>query len=314
MNSPTLSVIVPVFNEEENIPHMYKRLKTVCGQAVGESYELIFVSDGSKDNSEAILLELAASDVHVRYVFFSRNFGHQQAISAGLDLALGEYTVIIDGDLQDPPELIPDLLTKAREGFEVVYARRAVRKGEPVLRKSLIYIFYRILRMVTQIDIPVDTGDFRLIHRKVRNVVVKMSEKNKFLRGQIAWVGFRQTYVEYDRDPRLHGVTGYPLSKLIKLALTGITSFSDLPLRVATLLGFFVSGVSVIIGFYVLYSRYFREVEAPQGWASVLLSITFLGGVQLICLGIIGEYLSRMNSDIRNRPLYIIRESNIGVE
>lgn len=314
MNSPTLSVIVPVFNEEENIPHMYKRLKTVCGQAVGESYELIFVSDGSKDNSEAILLELAASDVHVRYVFFSRNFGHQQAISAGLDLALGEYTVIIDGDLQDPPELIPDLLAKAREGFEVVYARRAVRKGEPVLRKSLIYIFYRLLRMVTQIDIPVDTGDFRLIHRKVRNVVVKMSEKNKFLRGQIAWVGFRQTYVEYDRDPRLHGVTGYPLSKLIKLALTGITSFSDLPLRVATLLGFFVSGISVIIGFYVLYSRYFREVEAPQGWASVLLSITFLGGVQLICLGIIGEYLSRMNSDIRNRPLYIIRESNIGVE
>lgn len=314
MNSPTLSVIVPVFNEEENIPHMYKRLKTVCVQAVGESYELIFVSDGSKDNSEAILLELAASDEHVRYVFFSRNFGHQQAISAGLDLALGEYTVIIDGDLQDPPELIPDLLAKAREGFEVVYARRAVRKGEPVLRKSLIYIFYRLLRMVTQIDIPVDTGDFRLIHRKVRNVVVKMSEKNKFLRGQIAWVGFRQTYVEYDRDPRLHGVTGYPLSKLIKLALTGITSFSDLPLRVATLLGFFVSGVSVIIGFYVLYSRYFREVEAPQGWASVLLSITFLGGVQLICLGIIGEYLSRMNSDIRNRPLYIIRESNIGVE
>lgn len=314
MNSPTLSVIVPVFNEEENIPHMYKRLKTVCEQAVGEAYEFIFVSDGSKDNSEAILLELAASDVHVRYVFFSRNFGHQQAISAGLDLALGEYTVIIDGDLQDPPELIPDLLAKAREGFEVVYARRAVRKGEPVLRKSLIYIFYRILRVVTQIDIPVDTGDFRLIHRKVRNVVVKMSEKNKFLRGQIAWVGFRQTYVEYDRDPRLHGVTGYPLSKLIKLALTGITSFSDLPLRVATFLGFFVSGVSVIIGFYVLYSRYFREVEAPQGWASVLLSITFLGGVQLICLGIIGEYLSRMNSDIRNRPLYIIRESNTGKE
>ncbi len=309
MKGLMLSVVVPVYNEEKNIPLMHGRLLPVCEAVAGKDFEIIFVNDGSRDNSEAVILELASRDPNVKYVFFSRNFGHQQAVSAGLDFAGGEYTVIIDGDLQDPPELITDMLQKAREGFEVVYARRKERKGESAFKKLTAKWFYRILRKVTQVEIPVDTGDFRLMHRKVTDVVKRMPEKNKFLRGQIAWVGFRQTFVEYDRDPRVYGNSGYPVSKMLRFALNGITGFSDVPLRLATFLGFFVSGVSVLIGFYALYSRFVIKDYVP-GWASLMLSILFLGGVQLICLGIIGEYLGRMYHDLRNRPLYVVRETN----
>jgi dolichol-phosphate mannosyltransferase len=310
MTPVKLSVIVPIYNEEKNLPILYDRLTEVCNKCVGNDYEILFVNDGSRDASETIMLELAASDKHVKYVFFSRNFGHQQAVSAGLDYARGEYCVIMDGDLQDPPELIPEMRQKASEGYDVVYARRKARKGESFFKKATASVFYRLLRSVTQTDIPIDTGDFRLMHQKVVDVVRKMPEKNKFLRGQIAWVGFRQTFVEYDRDPRIYGNTSYPLSKMLRLAITGITSFSDLPLRLATLLGFVVSGISVLIGFYALYSRFVIK-DYVSGWTSLILSVLFLGGVQLICLGIIGEYLSRMYSDIRNRPLYIVKETNL---
>ena len=311
MNRPKLSVVVPVFNEEENLPHLYARLNAVAQKCAGESYEFIFVSDGSRDNTEVLLLELAATDPHVRYIFFSRNFGHQPAISAGLDVALGEYVVIIDGDLQDPPELIEQMLQKAAEGFEVVYARRKERKGDPALKKVAANVFYRLLRSITQVEIPLDTGDFRLIHHKVVEVVRRMPEKNKFLRGQISWIGFRQTYVEFERDPRLHGTSGYSYLKLLKLAITGITSFSDLPLRMATLLGFLVTAVSFAVGLYALYAKYTGHALFP-GWSSTLVCILFLGGVQLLCLGIIGEYLARLYHDMRNRPLYVVRESNAG--
>lgn len=309
MKDILLSIVVPVYNEEKNIPLIYGRLLTICEATAEESYELIFVNDGSRDGSEKIIAELASQNQAVKYIFLSRNFGHQQAVSAGLDYAKGLYTVIMDGDLQDPPELIPEMLNKAKEGFEVVYARRKARKGESAYKKMTAKWFYRILRKLTQIDIPVDTGDFRLMHRKVTDVVKRMPEKNKFLRGQVAWVGFRQAYVEYDRDPRIHGNSGYPTGKMIRFALNGITGFSDIPLKLATWLGFLVSGISVLIGFYALYSRFVIKEYVP-GWASLMLSMLFLGGVQLICLGIIGEYLSRMYHDIRNRPLYVVRETN----
>lgn len=310
MNAPKLSVIVPIYNEEENIPHMYRRLKAVAAKCVGDAHEFIFVSDGSRDNSEALLLELAAMDPHVKYLFFSRNFGHQPAISAGLDVALGEHIAIIDGDLQDPPELIEQMLAKASEGFEVVYARRKERKGDAPLKKVAANIFYRLLRSITQVEIPVDTGDFRLIHRKVAEVVCRMPEKNKFLRGQISWIGFRQTYVEFERDPRLHGTSGYSYLKLLKLAITGITSFSDLPLRLAFILGLGTTGVSTLAGLFMLYRHYVAD-SSVSGTAAVILSIAFFGGVQLIGIGILGEYLSRMYHDIRNRPLYIVRDNNV---
>jgi dolichol-phosphate mannosyltransferase len=304
-----LSIVVPVYNEEKNIPLIYGRLLPICEASAEGSYEVIFVNDGSRDASEKIIGELASKNPAVKYIFLSRNFGHQQAVSAGLDYAKGLYTVIMDGDLQDPPELIPEMLNKAKEGFEVVYARRKARKGESAFKKITARWFYRLLRKLTQIEIPVDTGDFRLMHRKVTDVVKRMPEKNKFLRGQVAWVGFRQSYVEYDRDPRQHGNSGYPTGKMIRFALNGITGFSDIPLKLATWLGFLVSGISVLIGFYALYSRFVIKEYVP-GWASLMLSMLFLGGVQLICLGIIGEYLSRMYHDIRNRPLYVVRETN----
>ena len=309
MKDLLLSIVVPVYNEEKNIPLIYGRLLPICEASAEGSYELIFVNDGSQDASEKIIGELASQNPAVKYIFLSRNFGHQQAVSAGLDYAKGLYTVIMDGDLQDPPELIPEMLNKAKEGFEVVYARRKARKGESAYKKMTAKWFYRLLRKLTQIEIPVDTGDFRLMHRKVTDVVKRMPEKNKFLRGQVAWVGFRQAYVEYDRDPRIHGNSGYPTGKMIRFALNGITGFSDIPLKLATWLGFLVSGISVLIGFYALYSRFVIKEYVP-GWASLMLSMLFLGGVQLICLGIIGEYLSRMYHDIRNRPLYVVRETN----
>jgi glycosyltransferase involved in cell wall biosynthesis len=309
MKDILLSIVIPVYNEEKNIPLIYGRLLPICEASAEGSYELIFVNDGSRDASEKIIGELASKNPAVKYLFLSRNFGHQQAVSAGLDYAKGQYTVIMDGDLQDPPELIPEMLNKAKEGFEVVYARRKARKGESAFKKITARWFYRLLRKLTQIEIPVDTGDFRLMHRKVTDVVKRMPEKNKFLRGQVAWVGFRQGYVEYDRDPRIHGNSGYSTGKMIRFALNGITGFSDIPLKLATWLGFLVSGISVLIGFYALYSRFVIKEYVP-GWASLMLSMLFLGGVQLICLGIIGEYLSRMYHDIRNRPLYVVRESN----
>jgi dolichol-phosphate mannosyltransferase len=309
MKSLLLSVVVPVFNEEKNISLIHERLLPVCEAIAGKAFEIIFVNDGSRDESEKIIADLASGNPEIKYLFLSRNFGHQQAVSAGLDYAGGLYTVIMDGDLQDPPELIPEMLEKAKKGFDVVYARRRERKGESAFKKITARWFYRILRTLTQVEIPLDTGDFRLMHRRVTEIVKQMPEKNKFLRGQIAWIGFRQSYVEYDRDPRQHGHSGYPLGKMIRFALHGITGFSDVPLRLATWLGFLVSGISVLIGFYALYSRFVIKEYVP-GWASIMLSVLFLGGVQLICLGIIGEYLGRMYHDIRNRPLYVVRETN----
>ncbi|GAB2459374.1 putative glycosyltransferase YkcC [Hymenobacter qilianensis] len=307
-----LSIIVPIYNEESNIEALYKRLRSVI-DPMAVQYEFIFINDGSRDRSLTLIHDLTASDPQVRYIDFSRNFGHQIAVTAGLDLAAGAAVVIIDADLQDPPELIPKLYQKLQEGYEVVYAKRRSRKGESAAKKFTARLFYRVLASITHISIPVDTGDFRIISRKVVNALKQMPEQNKFIRGQISWIGYRQTYLEYDRAERAGGATGYTYRKMIRLALDGITGFSDAPLKAATIGGFIVSGVAFLVMVYTLYARFITKDYEP-GWSSLMVSILFMGGIQLIAIGIIGEYIARLSANVRQRPLYIISDTNIPLE
>lgn len=306
---PELSVIVPVYNESPILEELNQRLMRAAEQRVSR-YELIYINDGSRDDTLLKLRALAEIHPQVHYINFSRNFGHQVAVSAGLDHCNGLMTVIIDGDLQDPPELIPELIDTYRKGFEVVYARRRKRKGETFFKKTTAKAFYRTLRSITNIDIPLDTGDFRLIDCKVVDALRNMPEKNKFLRGQIAWLGFRQTAVLFDRAERKAGRSGYSMKKMMSFALDGITSFSDAPLRIATKLGFVVSFLAFLIILYALFSHFFLE-ETITGWTSLIISSAFLGGIQLFFLGVIGEYLSRMNRNLQNRPLYVVAETSL---
>ena len=304
-----LTLIIPIYNEEKNIKVLYERLSKVI-ESLNLDAEYIFINDGSKDNSLLLIKELAANYETVKFIDFSRNFGHQVAVTAGLDKSIGKAVVIIDADLQDPPELIKDLYEKYKTGYEVVYAKRKVRQGESFMKKFTAQVFYKILGRITSISIPVDTGDFRIIDRKVVEILNQMPEQQKFLRGQISWVGFNQTYLEYERKERFAGETGYTYRKMIRFALDGITSFSNLPLRFASITGFLVSGISFLLILYALYSRFITKDYEP-GWTSLMLAVTFIGGVQLIGIGIIGEYISRLSANVRNRPLYIINETNI---
>jgi dolichol-phosphate mannosyltransferase len=309
MSGLTLSIIIPVYNEEKNLPVIYDRLlKVVAG--LGVSYEIIFVNDGSLDNSIELIKGLSKENSNVKYIDFSRNFGHQVAVTAGLDICKGEATVIIDADLQDPPELILNLYQKLQEGFNVVYARRRIRKGESFLKKLTAKVFYRLMDRITTIRIPLDTGDFRIIDRKIINTLKKMPEQQKYLRGQIAWAGFKQTFVEYDRDERLQGKTGYTYSKMLRFAFDGITSFSNFPLKFASFLGFTFSGISFILILFALYEKIILH-NTVRGWTSLILVVLFLGGIQLLSIGIIGEYIGRISTNIRNRPLYVVNETNI---
>ena len=303
-----LSVVIPIYNEEGNIPLLHERLtRTLEEMKVG--YEFIFINDGSRDRSVELLRELAQKDSHVKYIDFSRNFGHQIAVSAGLDHSRGEAVVIMDADLQDPPELLAEMYRKYKEGFEVVYARRRSRHGESWFKKITARAFYRLLSSLSSVDIPLDTGDFRIIDHKVVEALRKMPEKSKFLRGQISWIGFRQTFLEYDRQERHAGETNYPFRKMLSLALDGITGFSDVPLRFVTYFGLIATGFAFLGTLYVLYSRFVLR-DFVEGWASLMITVLFIGGVQMIAIGIIGEYLSRIHANVRNRPLYIIRDSN----
>ncbi|MBL0103112.1 MAG: glycosyltransferase family 2 protein [Bacteroidetes bacterium] len=304
-----LSVIIPIYNEEENISMLFSRLNSVV-EKLGVDTEFIFINDGSRDHSLELILQLAGKHSNVRYIDFSRNFGHQIAVTAGLDKCDSKAAIIIDADLQDPPELIIDLYNTWKEGFEVVYAKRNARQGESFLKKFTARLFYRVLKKITSINIPVDTGDFRIIDRKVVMALRNMPEQQKFLRGQISWIGYKQTFVTYNRDSRHAGETGYTYKKMIRLALDGITSFSNLPLRFATLAGFFVSGITVVLSIYALYARLVSKEYVP-GWTSLMLAVLFIGGVQLISIGIIGEYISRLSANVRNRPLYFVRDTNI---
>lgn len=304
-----ISVVIPVYNEAQNIEMLYTRLTQVLDK-LNLSREFIFVNDGSHDQSEAILKQMSARNSEVKYINLSRNFGHQVAVSAGLDYTSGDKVIIIDADGQDPPEIIEKMYLKSLEGFEVVYARRINRKGESWMKRWTAKWFYRLINKITQVAIPLDTGDFRIIDRKVVEQLRIMPEKHKFLRGQIAWIGFNQTAVEFERDERHGGSTGYSYRKMIRFALDGITSFSNWPLRLATISGFVFAFIGFILIAYTLYSRFIIERYEP-GWASQMVTIIFLGGIQLIGIGIIGEYISRMNDNLRNRPLYIVRDSNI---
>lgn len=309
INDVDLSVVVPIYNEEKTIPELFRRLNESVLQ-ITESFELIFVNDGSKDNSLGELIKLSETENRVFFINFSRNFGHQVAVTAGLNHAKGKAVVIIDGDLQDPPELIPELFAKYREGFQVVYAKRKKRDGESFFKKFTAKLFYRILKRITQIDIPVDTGDFRLIDRKVVDYLKQMPEQNIFLRGQIAWLGFNQTYVLFDRDKRKYGKTGYSFFKMLSFAMNGITGFSDQPLLFVGKMGLAISFVSFLIILYAIYSHFVLE-RTITGWTSLIVSSMFIGGVQLISIGIIGEYISRINKNVQNRPLYIVESTNI---
>lgn len=304
-----LSVIIPSYNEERNVGIMHERLTKTLSE-ITDSYEMIFVNDCSKDQTLLRIKELAERDSHVKYLSFSRNFGHQIAVSAGLDFCTGEAVVIIDGDLQDPPELITQMYERYKEGYKVVYAKRKTREGETWFKKATAKIFYRLLASMTSIDIPVDVGDFRLIDRVIVEHLRNMPEKSKYIRGQIAWIGYKQTFVEYHRDARLYGKTNYPLKKMLRFALDGITAFSDKPLKIASGLGIFSAIVSLLALVYALVSHFCFHATIT-GWTSLILSVLFIGGVQLITIGIIGEYIARINNDVRNRPLYILDEKNL---
>jgi len=303
-----LSLIVPVYNEEKNLSLFFERSHKVL-ESLLIPFEIIFINDGSKDESLALIKSFSKNYDSIRFIDLSRNFGHQIAVSAGLDYAKGDIICIIDADLQDPPELIPVMLDKLKKGYEVVYAKRKTRQGESIFKTWSAKMFYRILSRLTTIEIPLDSGDFRLFDKKVLDVIRQMPEKNKFLRGQIAWAGFEQTYVEYDREARHAGETGYDFRKMLRLALDGITSFSNAPLKLVTYFGVIVSVFAFIATLFVLYSIYVIKSFVP-GWGSLLISILFIGGVQMIAIGIIGEYLSRMNQNLLNRPLYVVREKN----
>ena len=306
----TLSVVIPVFNEEDNVHFLFERMEQALEPLQLQKIELLFIDDGSSDSTLQKIKKLPSSEKFtVRFIELSRNFGHQVALTAGLDYCEGDKVVIIDADLQDPPELIPEMLAKMDEGFDVVYARRTSRKGESWLKLATAKWFYRVLSRITSIEIPLDTGDFRVVTRRVVDVLRQMPEREKFIRGQIAWVGFKQTYIEYNRNQRYAGDTGYTWSKMMGFALDGITSFSNFPLKVATVSGFVMSFVSFLLMLYALYSRFVWKVYEP-GWTSLMLSVLFIGGIQLVAIGIIGEYIGRIAGNVKQRPLYVVKDKS----
>lgn len=304
----SITIVIPVFNEEQNVRPLYERLAAVSAKLDVGPVELLFVNDGSKDKTISEIKALPSTGPQVRFIDLSRNFGHQIAVTAGLDQCNSDLVVIIDADLQDPPEMIEKMVDLTRQGFDVVYARRSARKGESAFKKVTASLFYRILASITSVDIPIDTGDFRIITKRVVEVLKQMPEREKFLRGQIAWIGFEQTYVEYERDERLSGKTNYTWRKMLRLALDGITSFSNFPLKLATILGFVVSFTSFLLMLYALYSRFILKVYEP-GWTSLMLSVLFIGGIQLFTIGIIGEYIGRISNNVKKRPLYVLKET-----
>lgn len=307
MSNSFISVVVPMYFEEEVAKECYRRLSEVL-EGTGFGYEIIFIDDGSGDKTFEILEGIAEFDGHIRVISFSRNFGHQTAITAGIDKARGDAVIVIDADLQDPPELIPHMIKLWQEGFDVVYATRKKRDGETGFKLFTAKYFYRILSKLSDIDIPVDTGDYRLIDGKVAQVLRSMPERNRFIRGMVSWAGFRQISIEYDRKERFAGTTKYPFSKMLKFALDGIISFSSKPLKISQYMGFFAVIIAMAIFIYSVAYRIIGGKNLVYGWASIMTTVTFLGGVQLISIGILGEYIARMYDESKNRPLYVIKK------
>lgn len=303
-SNPKYSIIVPVYNEELVIRESYKRLKEVMDSCM-EKYEMIFVNDGSRDSTVDIIRGICNEDDNIKLLIFSRNFGHQVAVTAGMDYASGEAMVIIDADLQDPPGVILKMIERWKEGYEVVYGKRVKRKGETLFKKLTAKLYYRLLRKLSTVDIPVDTGDFRLIDRKVCDVLRSMPEKNRYVRGLVSWVGFKQIAVEYERDERFAGETKYPLKKMIQLSADGITSFSHKPLKLSIYFGASMALLSFISIFIVIFEKIFINLSV-SGWASIITISLFFNGITLMMLGIIGEYIGRIYDEVKGRPQYVI--------
>ena len=301
-----ITVVIPAYFEEEVIETCYVELKNVMDKYKWR-YEFIFINDGSTDKTLDILKNLAKKDSAVKIIDFTRNFGHQVAVTAGIYHSTGDATVVIDADLQDPPRVIAELVAKWQEGFDVVYAKRKKRKGESKFKLITAKFFYRFLNYMSEIDIPMDTGDFRLMDKKVVEAFKQMPERNRFVRGMISWVGFDQTYIEYERDERLAGETKYPLKKMIKFATDGIVSFSTKPLKLVQALGFVTIIMAVFIFIYSLMSKYIFKTVTP-GWTSIMIIISFFSGVQLFSIGLLGEYIARIYDESKNRPLYLIKQ------
>ena len=304
----TFSIVAPIYNEIESIPLLYRRLRSVMDRT-RESWEMILVDDGSTDGSGEAIRKLARQDRHVVPILFARNFGHQIAVTAGLDFSRGRAVVIVDADLQDPPEVIPQLIQRWREGYHVVYAVRAERQGESWFKEASAALFYRIIFRITDVKIPLDTGDFRLLDRKVVDALGRMRERHRFLRGMAAWVGFSQIGVPYRREARRAGVTKYPFRKMVRLALNAVTGFSYFPLQIATYLGFAAAGASILAIPAVILARLAGNA-AFFGQATTLIAVLFLGGVQLLSLGILGEYIGRLYDEAKGRPLYILQDES----
>ncbi len=303
-----ISIITPLLNEEENVYELYHRIKKVCS-ILNISYEIIFIDDGSTDHTLIVIEKISKEDLSVKYISFSRNFGHQAALFAGIERSNGNRIVLIDGDLQDPPELIEKLWLKMNEGYDVVYARRISRKGESFLKKTTASVFYRMLNKITSIKIPIDTGDFRIIKSKVAIELLQMKDHAKFLRGQIAWLGFKESSITYEREKRKTGNSNFGYGRMLRFAFDGITGFSNFPLKLASISGIVVSIISFFMIIYVLLAKYLWN-QTITGWASIMVTVLFLGGIQLLSIGIIGEYISRINDTVKQRQLYVIKKTN----
>ena len=306
-NLSLLSIIVPCFNEEQVIREAHRRLTATLETIPESNFELIYVDDGSDDGSLGILRELQQADQRVRIIVLSRNFGHQIAVTAGLEHAAGDAVVVIDADLQDPPEVIHEMLERWRQGVDVAYGVRLDREGETTFKLWSARVFYRFINRLSDVPIPLDTGDFRLLDREVVNAFLAMPEKDRFVRGMMAWVGFRQEPVHYQRAARLAGVTKYPFRNMLSFAINGILSFSLAPLRLAMYMGFTASGLALLGIVYALGMRLFTDTWVT-GWTLLFIAMLFLGGVQLLFLGIIGEYLGRIYGEVKRRPLYLVKE------
>ncbi|MGJ8583198.1 MAG: glycosyltransferase family 2 protein [Marinosulfonomonas sp.] len=302
-----VSVVVPCYDEEEVLPAAWMRIKSLADRLDSYIFEFVFVDDGSKDDTMVLLRDMADADDRVRVLGFARNFGHQIAATAGIEAATGDCVVLIDADMQDPPEVVERMIGKWEEGFDVVYGVRQKRPGETWFKLASAKGFYRFLNRLSDVQIPLDAGDFRLLNRPVVEVLRQMPEKHRFLRGMVAWVGFRQHALPYERDPRLAGTSKYPLSKMLKFAADGIVSFSIKPLRIATNLGLIASALALVGILYAVVMRIFTSTWV-EGWTGLIIAVLFIGGVQLISLGVIGEYLGRVYEEVKNRPLFVLRE------
>ena len=305
--SPKYSFIIPIYNEEETILEMYRRMSAVMDRMDG-AVELILINDGSRDRSIHLLRDLHDQDSRVCYLSLARNFGHQIAVTAGLNFARGQVVVILDADLQDPPELIPDMVEKWKQGYQVVYAQRTQRRQESWFKRFTAYSFYRLLKQLADVDIPTDTGDFCLLDRKVVEVLNAMPERNRYIRGLRSWIGFRQTAIRFERDPRFAGEIKYTFRKSLALAINGLVSFSTIPLRISTYVGLLAAIASILMALLVLYWRIFVPNSPLTGFTMILMAIFFLGAVQLVSIGILGEYIGRIYEEVKGRPLYTLAE------